>query len=344
MNSLQFVLLLGAGFAMVAPPAFKLLPRKDYQIVATIPVVRDGKWSGINVTAYGLISATSGVIGVAAYIIMMASLGIPYGGILASILPVLAICIPAAKLVAMAVEGKKHTFTIGGASFIGIIVMPFTILGVNALTAHPLPIMPAVAAMAVAYIISEGFGRLACLSFGCCYGKPVRECGHTAQRVFSNLGMTFEGKLKKASYASGLDGVPTVPVQAATYILFVTVGLVGLYLFLTANFIAAFLLAMIVSQGWRAVSETMRADYRGERRVSAYQWMSIFAVLYSIGIVYFLGSTTVLVPDLGTGISALWHPSVVLLLQLLWLGLAAYMGVSTVTGCALSFHVHEDRV
>ena len=40
------------------------------------------------------------------------------------------------------------------------------------------------AALAIGYILGEGLGRLACLSFGCCYGKPLDQCGKVVSILF----------------------------------------------------------------------------------------------------------------------------------------------------------------
>jgi hypothetical protein len=36
-----------------------------------------------------------------------------------------------------------------------------------------MPIVPALAAVMIAYTFGEALGRLACISFGCCYGVSI---------------------------------------------------------------------------------------------------------------------------------------------------------------------------
>jgi hypothetical protein len=40
----------------------------------------------------------------------------------------------------------------------------------------------------------------------------------------------------------------------------------------------------------------------------------------------------------------IWNPAVILCLEALWALVFLYTGWSVVTGAALSFHVHEDRI
>ncbi len=66
--------------------------------------------------------------------------------------------------------------------------------------AYPtVPIIPALAAVMIAYAFGEGLGRLACISFGCCYGVALREA-HPSRDVFSIAGtLFFSGSMKKIS-------------------------------------------------------------------------------------------------------------------------------------------------
>jgi hypothetical protein len=57
-----FVSALGLLFALLLRWACKTLPREDWQIVATLPLEKDasGHWAGINLTYYGVITASAG--------------------------------------------------------------------------------------------------------------------------------------------------------------------------------------------------------------------------------------------------------------------------------------------
>ena len=106
-------------------------------------------------------------------------------------------------------------------------------------------------------------GRLACISFGCCYGKPLDQLGPAARRLFEQFHYSFSGEMKKIAYGSGPDGAKVVPVQALSALVLVSSGLVGVLLFLNSCYAAAVLVTALVSQLWRAYSEELRADYRG---------------------------------------------------------------------------------
>lgn len=184
----------------------------------------------------------------------------------------LLICTPAAGLLARLVEGKPNTFTIGGASFLGFLLAPVVIVVTSRILeaqwGFEVPLTPTLAAIGVAYAIGEGTGRLACISFGCCYGKPLSTVPGWLAPVFDRFHFIFRGDTKKAAYASGLEFVPLLPIQGLTAVVSAGAGLVGLVLFAHGFFHSAFLLTVVVTQAWRVLSEMLRADYRGEGRAS----------------------------------------------------------------------------
>jgi len=258
------------------------------------------------------------------------------------------ICLPASRLIARLVEKKKHTFTIGGASFTGIILAPLVILlAEKIMTGYgpcSLPLIPVMAALATGYTLGEGLGRLACLSYGCCYGKPIKDCSPTVQRIFKRTGHIFYGENKKASYESQLNGIPLIPVQAITCILYTTAAIFSSWLFLHGRFTFALLFSIIVTQVWRFFSETMRADYRGDRKISAYQIMGIIAVCYIAvlnGFSFQAWNNPISVID---GIRSLWNPVVILGLQIFWLIFFLYFGRSTITSATVLYTLHNDRI
>ena len=347
MTDIIFIFCLGISFILMLIWAMRHLPKEGWQVFVSIPLKKqtDGSWQGVNLTYYGLISATAAVFAISVFLLLMVSVDVSLLETLAIIFPLLICCAPAASWVAQIVEGKKHTFTVAGAAFVGILLMPWVLLGLNALFSFDIPLLPAVAAMAIAYVIGEGLGRLACLSFGCCYGKALAEIKNPlAKRLFQRFYLSFFGTMKKISYAGGMEGVKVVPVQAMTYVAYLSCGLVSTLLFLSDHFVSAFLLSMIFSQAWRTYSETLRADYRGDSKVSAYQVMGVLGILYSLGTVVLAPATTLVSSDLLHGLSMLWDPSVILTLQAIWLGLFIYMGWSMMTTCKMSFDIQRDRI
>jgi len=351
MSNSIFTLILGLVLLPLLLWAYIILPQEKWQIIAAIPTKKgatNGYWHGTNITYYGALLASGSLFGVMAFFLLLGALGVPMWGIIGLVLGVMGCSVAAAKLLAMAVERKRNTFTVGGAATIGLLSMPPAVAAYNGLAwrwaAPQVSLIPVMAALTVAYLLGEGIGRLACLSFGCCYGKPLSDLGPKAHRFFAPLAVTFHGSTKKIAYASGLDGVGVVPIQAITSFLSVNIGLVAMYFFLEGDFRTAFLLAALFALGWRIVSEYFRADYRGEGKFSAYQQMALLGMGYCTLLALYSGSDMSSRTNLEAGLALLWNPAALLFFQALWLLLFIYTGFSTVTGAMLAFHVREEKI
>jgi hypothetical protein len=247
----------------------------------------------------------------------------------------------------MVVEKKRHTFTIGGASCIGILIAPWTVMGVQQLLVEQgafLPTMPVLAALSIAYTLGEGLGRLGCISFGCCYGKPLAACHPLVQRLFARYHFVFHGATKKAAYEGQLAGAQLVPVQAITCVLYCCGALVGSLLFLDGQFTAALLLTIVLTQLWRILSETLRADFRGFGRITAYQKMGMLSATAMTLATLFLPSSDYIDPQIINGLAVLWDPSLILAMQLLWLIFFFVFGRSTVTTATVSFDLIRKHI
>jgi hypothetical protein len=329
---------------------FTVLPGERWQIAASVPLSKteQGSWRGINFTWYGLLTANAYLVSVAVLLVLMGAVGVPPVGTAILAVTMLCCCVPASRLVARIVEKKAHTFTVGGAVFVGILITPFVIMAINSTAGVVLdfhiPIMSAYAAIAIAYAFGEGLGRMACISFGCCYGKPLSEATGLLKRLFAGRGFVFIGATKKIAYADALENIEVIPVQAVTAVIYTGCGLLATGVYLTSNHTGAFLLATIVTQGWRSTSETFRADYRGTGKISAYQIMGMIGVVYAVAAAFMLAHEAAVLPDLALGMKSLWSPALILFLQGVWLAIFFYTGRSTVTGATLVFHVHRDRI
>jgi len=341
-----FVMVLALGCGAILWWGCVRLPRADRQIIASVPIGQTvpGLWAGLNLTYYGLILATAQCIAVTLFCILMGSLGYPPWmiGLPAGVM--LMICIPASKIVARLVEKKKNTFTVGGASFVGFIVSPFILSGINAGGFVSIPVLPFLAALAVSYAIGEGIGRLGCISFGCCYGKPLGTCPPSIARLFSRFHFRFSGRLKKAAYEGGFDNVPLVPVQALTSVFYFIAGLLSTYLFLNGHYRLSFLAAVLVTQSWRFASEFLRSDHRGGGRLSIYQFMSVAMIAYSFFIVSFLHSATVLPQSVSLGLKNVATLPFFIAIEMLWAKMFFYVGKSKVTGSDILLYVRKDRI
>lgn len=345
MNEL-FVCALAGLFLPLLLWGFRVLPRQGRQILATVPIkaLGDGQWQGLNLTWYGLLSANAYLVALTILLILLTAAGIELRGVLLTAVLLLALCVPASRWVARLVEGKAHTFTVGGAVFVGIIVAPWVVLLVNWLTSIQMPILISLAAMAIAYTFGEGLGRLACISFGCCYGKPLSRCSPTMQKLFRRMNFRFYGETRKAAYEGGLEGQPTLPVQGLTAGLYVLTGLAATELFLHGFYPWSFLLCLVVTQGWRILSEFLRADYRGNGRISAYQIMGLAAIPYGVLIAVLFALPVSDPPLILRGMEPFRQPLTLIFLQLVWIAIFLRTGRSSVTGARLNFHVHHDRI
>ena len=352
MLELLFIASLAALYALVLPWCFRHLPREQWQILATLPrrKAAGGHWHGTNLTVYGAITATAYAVAAAIAVILLGAVGTAFMPLMLATGALLAIVIPASSQVARWVEGKSATFTVGGAAFVGIVAAPWLVLGTNAAIAEftpasPLALLPTLAAFAIAYTLGEGTGRLACISFGCCYGKPLAQCSPRLQRVFAQRHFVFVGASKKISYEGRLDGHKVVPIQALTCGVYVATALVAIGLFLHAAFAAALLVCIVVTQGWRVISETWRADWRGDHRsLSAYQIMALIAIAYVGVLVSFMPTAALPTPRLAAGLAALWTAEAIVALQALAALTFWHSGRSVVTRAEVSIHLCPEHI
>jgi hypothetical protein len=344
MENWVFIAAMAFILAIVFAWGFKTLPGEKWQVLCTLPVKkeRNGRWQGVNLTYYGLFNAMALCAAVLLVVVLTGAAGIDPGALAVVVCTVLGCCLPASRIMARWVEKKAHTFSVGAASFLGIVAAPWLVRMVASLlsefAAVPFDAMAVVAALTVGYTLGEGIGRLACISFGCCYGKPMDQMPPMIQRYFSWIAFTYRGDTKKIAYAHGLADTPIFAIQAVTAVLYSLGALAGTYLFLAGRQAGAFLLCIVVTQGWRFLSEFYRSDYRGKGRISRYQLMSLATLPYAILILpLFHASGDAL--DVTAGLRTLWNPAVILFIQALWVMMFARMGRSRVTGSNLTLHV-----
>lgn len=337
-------------FTIIIASGIYYLPRERWQMLAIIPIKKndDLSWHGANLTSYGFLIATATVCSVLYSLILLQAASAPLGGVLAVVGLLLVICIPASRWIAKLVEKKQHTFTIGGSFFCGLLITPLLILLVNATLAwNKLPTMNiqvVLAAVSIGYILGEGLGRLACISFGCCYGKPLRACSPLTRTLYGHVAFVFNGNTQKAVYEGALAGEKLVPVQGITCVIYTFAALVSTLFFLQSRFIESFLFSLFVSQLWRMYSETLRADFRGFSAFSAYQKMSLAALPYGALLPFIPVTTHQHAPSIERGLVILSQPLPMISIQLLWLVLFFWFGRSTVTGATLRLHVVHKHI
>jgi len=350
MNNALFVTALALPLAWLLLWSSARLPQEQWQMLAAVPRSKqsDGGWQGLNLTYYGFFTANAYVLAVGLCLVLLGALGAEAWQVGLLALGVLGICVPASRLVARVIEKKRHTFTTAGAFFTGVVCAPLILVVENRLLAWwnvpPLPTLPTLAAAVIAYVLGEGVGRLACMSFGCCYGRPLDDCPAWFQKLCSGRAFVFSGPTKKACYEGNLAGRRLAPIQALTASVLVIATLACVLLFLAGWFRSALLLGIVGPQLWRWGSEFLRADDRGGGRVSAYQLMALATIPYCALLTLLLPAAESGPADIVAGLRSLWDPAVILSLEALWVVLFLFTGRSAVTASNVSFHVCRERI
>lgn len=350
MSNFVFILCLTGLLSLLFCWSFRHLPQERWQILGAVPRIKraDGNWQGVNFTYYGLLTANACIFAAILFFVLLTSAGVLTLVIFFVTAMVFSVCVPASRLIARWVEHKPFTSSVGGAFFVGLLLIPWLLLLVRYIvkpwSEMHLPVMTVLAAIGIAYAFGEGVGRLACISFGCCYGKPVADLTPFFQKIMKRFCFVYSGATKKISYADGLDGKKIVPVPAFTVLICCLTGLVGIALFLNDRQPEAFLLTVLVTQIWRVVSEFLRADYRGSGKITKYQIMAASGVIYAVGLTFVFEGAVATNCDIIRGLTALWHPAIIIFFQVLWLGIFLHAGKSKVTEAVMSFHVIKERI
>ncbi|MFH1057716.1 MAG: prolipoprotein diacylglyceryl transferase family protein, partial [Pseudomonadota bacterium] len=307
MTNEVFIALAALACAALLTWGFTRLPGEGKQFLACLPLAKEGpgQWRGLNITWYGLLSANAQAAAAVLFLLLMTSLGLAWSGVAGLLVALTTLCLGGSRWLAQVVEKKAHTFTVGGASFLGLVAAPALFwlanLALGLMDQPGAPLICWAAALTSAYALGEGLGRLACISFGCCYGKPLDQCPPWLQKLFAKASFRFRGDTKKIAYASGLEGQPVLPVQAVTAVILVAAALAGAYLFLRGAFAASLVVGGVTSQLWRVASEFLRADFRGDGRFSAYQYMALAAALWLGLLAWLLPAAPAAMPDLALG-------------------------------------------
>jgi prolipoprotein diacylglyceryltransferase len=334
-----FGLVLVALDSIILAWGLRVLPRENMQILATIPWrrIESGLWQGVNLTWYGIMQTVGMLLAVALALVLSASASVPVYAVAVVVGLLLAVGLPSSGFVARLVEHRKGTFTVGGAVFVVTLFLPWLALGLDRVSGrdHALII---VSALAVAYPFGEGIGRLACISFGCCYGRRIDQCGPVLRALFARQPAIVVGPTRKAAYAGHCEGVPLIPVPALSALVLSAGALGGVGLFLAGSFRLAGVVSLAVAFTWRFASELLRADYRGEGRLSAYQWMALVCLVYSTLALGLLPGSERL-PEVSRGLMVLQSPIVLGALAALGLATFGYLGVSKMTTATVRLEV-----
>ncbi len=352
MNNGEFSLLL---FVLLIPGLVwgcRSLLHERWQILAAIPSKKkehseDGGWEGRNITFYGVLLANGCLAGAGIFLLLCASIGLDLMTILGLAGSIISVSMIAASVLARVIEKRENTLTVAGGATVGLYLLPLCIVFINntsSIHGITLALMPIMAATSIGFILGEGLGRMACISFGCCYGKAISKLSPVSAAIFSRIGCIFHGHTRKIAYASQLDGVKVVPIQAMTSFLYVIVAVISIYLFLENHFSWAFALSATVSMGWRVLSEQLRADFRGNATFTLYQKMSLVNIVFCLLLLVVSAPIQGIHTDLMTGLSVFLSPAVILFLQIIWGGIFLFTGVSKVTYSTVTFVVHPETI
>lgn len=346
MINILFLSVIALSIALLFNWSFRTLQKEKWQILGSVPHHKcdDGAWHGTNFTYYGFFTAVAAAFAGGIGLVLLGSQMIDLTTMLLLSVAILVPCFAAAKIVAGVVEKKEATISIGGASFVGIILSPWLIFGIQHVQGTAIPVVTVLAALSIAYTFGESLGRLACISFGCCYGKRVSEVPDWIGKILRPFSFVFSGDLKKITYAHHMDGEAVIPIQGITSIIYAVTGLTGAYLFMQGYHTPALLLTMSITQVWRLLSEFVRADYRGNGKISVYQWMGGLSVLYVILITFIFPIAGTPSCDITDGLALFWNPGVILFLELLFIFTFVYTGRSQVTRATLTFNVQTHKI
>lgn len=332
-------------FLIILSILIRYLPKERYQFIFTIPYkkLEDGRWMGRNITYYSFFNALGYTAGTVITTVFLLSYGLNFIQIFLMILLVFIICIPSSKLLAYFIEKSPHGFTVGGAVFVGVLVLPVAIYLSLKLTNSSIEfkniLLPVYAVISIGYLVGEGIGRLGCLSFGCCYGKAITEVkSNLLKKVFERFYTVFYGECKKISYASGGCGVKTVPVQPIAILLYITTSFISILMILNGFIVTAILTTTLVSQLYRFYSEFFRSDYRGEGKISSYQKMALLNILIISAYCYIFHDNTNTF-DIQKGLPEFLSLQFFILVGTVFIVTFLYTGLSTATYSVIEFKV-----
>jgi Prolipoprotein diacylglyceryl transferase len=337
--------------------ACKTLPKEQWQFFAAVPRRKrsDGFWEARNFTWYGALTSLAFLLAGGLIVIMTSSVGVKVEFVLLATVLLSLISLFAARWIAQIVERIPNTHTVGGAVFVIALAIPLVLWLGSSLSVYfgleklignlrPSDTLAVIAAIAIAYTYGEGVGRIACISFGCCYGKRVDNLTGVWYQIFSRMNFVFHGATKKISYVAALEGIAVVPIQAITAWIHIFTGSVGFWLFMKGHIALSLLFVLVISQGWRFLSEFMRTDFRGKGRVTVYQWMSLATIALAFLYVELFGRTLAIAsaPSFVEGMKGLWAPGPLVVLQLLAAYVFVVTGKSSVTRSRMAMYLATE--
>ena len=225
-------------------------------------------------------------------------------------------------------EGKANTFTVGGASMLGLFLAPMIIDGINLVLnwtgRGALPAAAVLAALSVAYAFGEG-RELACLSFGVLFSSAGK--WSTAVGMVPAVSHRIRRQNEEKLPMRVICAVPLIPIQALTAVMSVGAGITGVWLFLQGTWPLASR-APRSTQLWRVASEYLRADFRGvgDALVVSNPLAIRRALCFRPHIL--AGYLPPAFRNMRLGLRDIWSPGSFSPLEALWLGIFFFTGRS----------------
>jgi len=229
---------------------------------------------GFNVVNFGLFAGIGGVVASWLALTRLIQIGMPAG----KIAPFLFVCVPllalaGSRLMEILVnirevtrDPTKKLRETGFAFQGGLILITAGLIGFALVM--DLSVLALLDCFALSLPLGHAFGRLGCLTYGCCHGLPTT----------SRWSLRFENPESKVAWKSGLRGVPLIPTQ-----LYSVISNVSIFAFL--NLVAASgpmhvgrlsALYLLVDAPIRFVMEFFRWPPGSESRLlKPFQWVCL---------------------------------------------------------------------
>lgn len=334
MNIYYLTSLFFSVFILIIIWGLKNFSKDEFQFFCAIPYkkIEENTYDGINITFYGIISALSCSASVFLFLILIKFLNFPIKLAYFILITIFLTGLFASKALAYLIEKRKNTLTIGGATFVtGIISVPLIYFFIKSFNVNETYFFPVLSSLATSYTFGEGLGRLACISFGCCYGKPAERYPYLP----NFLKIKFLSHTRKAVYDSNYKNLELINIQGIVVCLFTLLSLVSFILIMLEKYEIAFITSFTIPATIRFFSEFFRDDNRGfSHKISLYQFFSILLVIYSILVLYLFNPLEVKI--------SLIHKIYFSNLDLIFLVITFIMtllhsGISKVTGSEIKF-------
>ena len=72
--------------------------------------------------------------------------------------------------------------------------------------------------------------------------------------------------------------------------------------------------------------------------------MAAIGVIYAVGLTFVFEGAVATNCNIIRGLTALWHPAIIIFFQVLWLGIFLHAAKSKVTEAVMSFHVIKEHI